>query len=218
MKIQFLTSKNSWIAKFKKKQILASLKKFTKNPKFITSHKNLNKNYDINIILSYYELINEKYLSYSKHNLVAHESNLPLGRGHSPLYWQILKSKKNIVTTLFECSKNVDSGYIYYKKKYYYPENLLFNEIKEKQFSNSLKLVLKFLSYYKKNNKPPVAKKQLGKVTYYKKLKKIDSEININASIKSQFNRIRISDNDKFPTFFFYKKKKFVLKIYSSNE
>ncbi len=215
MKIQILASKNSWLAKHKKKKIISYLKKFSKSLKFVTNHRKLNKRYDINIILSYYELINQKYLSYSKHNLVAHESDLPSGRGHSPLYWQILRSKKYITTTLFECSKNADTGSIYYKKRFFYPEYFLLDQIKENQFSNSLELVSKFLKYFKKNKIAPKSKKQIGKISYFKKLKKTDSEINVNASIKSQFNRLRTVDNNNFPAFFFYKKKKYILKIYS---
>ena len=216
MKIQFLTSKKSWLTKGKKKIILLGLKKFSKNPKFITNYKKLNKNYDITIIISYYDLIKPNYLLFSKYNLVVHESDLPLGRGHSPLYWQILKSKKKITTTLFECSRNMDSGPYYYKKKFNYPENLLYHEIKEHQFLNSYELVIKFLNYYKKNKKAPPLKKQSGKASYFKKLKKKDSEINIYKSIKSQFNRLRTVDNENFPAFFFYKKRKFILKIFST--
>jgi len=215
MKIQFLTNKNSWIAKVKKKFILSSLKKFSTNPKFITNHNKLHKNYDITVIVSYYDFIQSRYLLFSKHNLVAHESDLPLGKGHSPLYWQILKSKKNITTTLFECSKNVDSGPYYYKKKFIYPDNLLYDEIKAYQFNNSYKLVIKFLEYYKSNKKAPSSKKQNGQSTFFKKLEKKDSEINIYKSIKSQFNRLRTVDNNNFPAFFLYKKRKYMLKIFT---
>jgi methionyl-tRNA formyltransferase len=215
MKIQFLTSKKSWLTKEKKFFIISSLKKFSKDPKFITDYKKLNKNYDITIIISYYKIIKSNYLLFSKHNLVAHESDLPSGRGHSPLYWQILKSKKKIVTTLFECSKRMDSGPYYYKKKFNYAEDLLYDEIKEQQFLNSFELVIKFLNYYNKNKKAPSSKKQNGKASYFKKLNKKDSEINIHKSLKSQFNRLRTTDNDNFPAFFFYKKRKFILKIFS---
>ena len=216
MKIQFLTSKKSWLTKEKKKFILLSLKKFTKKARFITNYKKLNKNYDVTIIISYYDIIKPNYLSFSKYNLVTHESDLPSGRGHSPLYWQILRSQKKITTTLFECSKNVDTGPYYYKKKFSYNENLLYHEIKELQFFNSYELIIKFLKYYKKNKKAPPLKKQNGKASYFKKLTKKDSKINIYKSLKSQFNRLRTVDNDNFPAFFLYKKRKFILKIFNS--
>ena len=50
--------------------------------------------------------------------MVVHESNLPKGRGYSPLIKQLLNGKTKIVTTLFECSKDIDQGQIYIKKTF----------------------------------------------------------------------------------------------------
>ena len=52
------------------------------------------KNYSINIIPSYSKIIPKKFLEKSVINLVVHESDLPKGKGMSPLTWQILKNKK----------------------------------------------------------------------------------------------------------------------------
>ena len=57
--------------------------------------------------------------------------------------------------------------------------------------------------------------KQKGKATYYKKIPKNLSKININKSIISQINIIRTRDNQKFPSYFFYKKRKYYLKLYT---
>ena len=217
MKIQILTSKTSWLFKNKRKIILEKLKKYSKNIKLITNHNNIKKKYDIVIILSYYKIIPKKYLNFSKHNLVVHESNLPKGRGMSPLYRQILKNKKNIIFTLFEISENMDEGCFYYKKKFFFKENLVYEELKDKQFLNSLKLVDKFLNHYKKKKDHPKKFLQIGKSTYFKAFNKTDSKININKSLKSQFNRLRTVDNKKFPTFFIYKKRKFFISIYPKN-
>ena len=88
---------------------------------------------------------------------------------------------------------------------------------KNEQFLNSLKLVERFLGYYKKNKKPPKKFLQKGKPTYFKAFKKNDSKIDINKSLKSQFNRLRTVDDKKFPTFFTYKKRKFFIKLYPYN-
>ena len=73
------------------------------------------------------------------------------------------------------------------------------------------------MKYYKKNKKPPKKFLQHGKSTYFKAFKKKDGKININKSLKSQFNRLRTVDNKKFPAFFTYKKRKFFIKIFPSN-
>ena len=59
--------------------------------------------------------------------------------------------------------------------------------------------------------------KQKGKPTYFARRYPADSKININKSLKSQFNRLRTVDNKKFPTFFIYKKRKFFISIYPKN-
>lgn len=44
------------------------------------------------------------------HNIVIHESALPVGRGWSPLTWQILEGKNDIPITLIEAEERIDSG------------------------------------------------------------------------------------------------------------
>ena len=65
-------------------------------------------------------------------------------------------------------------------------------------------------------NKSFLGYKQTGKATYFRKRNKFDSKLDINKSIKSQFNLMRIADNEKYPLFFIYKNKKFIIKIYNT--
>ena len=58
--------------------------------------------------------------------------------------------------------------------------------------------------------------KQRGKGNFNRLRNSNDSEININKSIKSQFNLLRICDNERYPAFFKYKNKKFILKIFKA--
>jgi len=199
MKIQILTSKNSWLNL--NKQILKDQKKIWNTVKIINSHKLIKKNYDITAILSYYKIIPEKFLKYSKYNLVVHESNLPNGRGFSPLYWQIINGQKNIFFSLFECSKKMDAGGIYLKKKFYFSPTLTFNEIKNKQLNSALKLIENFIKNFKKNKIKSYAQK--GKVSYYKKISLNLSKIDIKKSLFSQMKIIRTRDKKNFTSYFF---------------
>ena len=88
MKIQILISKSSWANAYKK-EIFSKVKEFSKSVSFLQNHKELKGNYDINIIFSYFKIIPKIYLKKSKVNLIPHESNLPKGKGMSPLTWQI---------------------------------------------------------------------------------------------------------------------------------
>ena len=116
MKIQILISKKSWANEFKS-LIKLKLSKFSKNIKIYDHHNKLKKNFDVNIIFSYFKKIPYSHLKKSKSNLVPHESDLPKGKGMSPLSWQILEGKSKINFSLIEADINIDNGKTYYKKK-----------------------------------------------------------------------------------------------------
>jgi methionyl-tRNA formyltransferase len=212
MKIQILISKTSWANKCKS-TILAKLKKYSKKLEILQSHKKLKKGYDINIIFSYFKIIPKKYLLKSKINLIPHESNLPHGRGMSPISWQILENKQKIYFSLIEADQQIDSGKIYYTKKISIPKHFLFDEIKKTQLNTNLKLIERFIIHYTKKLTTPKSTKQSGKVSFYKRRNPKDSEIDIKKSIEKQFNLLRIADNQNYPTFFKIHGKKFFLKI-----
>ena len=50
--------------------------------------------------------------------------------------------------------------------------------------------------------------------TYYKRIDSAMGKIDVDKSIKSQFNILRTRDNQKFPAYFYYQNKKYILKIY----
>ena len=212
MRIQILISKSSWANQYQN-YIKDRLKKYTKIINFYNKHKNLRKNYDINIIFSYFKKIPKKYLAFSKTNLIPHESKLPKGKGMSPLTWQILEKKNKVFFSLIEADTKINNLIIYFQKKIKIKKSLLFNEIKKIQLVENLKLIEKFLKYYKIKNKIPIGKKQIGKTSMYRKRTPNDSELDINQSIKTQFNLLRVSDNKNYPTFFKMYGKKYILKI-----
>ena len=215
MKIQILISKSSWAINYKK-EILNKLKKFSKDSEIIHNHKELKKNNDINIIFSYFKIIPKLYLNKSKINLIPHESNLPKGKGMSPLTWQILNGKKKVYFSLIEATSKVDSGVVYFKKEKIIPKTFLFDEIKKIQLNENLKLIIRFVKFYKKNNKTPKSKLQIGKSSFYKKRNPNNSEIKIKKSIFTQFNLLRIVDNKSYPAFFKIYGKKYILRISKS--
>ena len=212
MKIQILISNNSWANNYKY-YIKKKLSQYTKKILFLKDHKDIKKNYDINIIFSYFKKIEKKQLKLSKYNLILHESDLPKGRGMSPISWQVLQGKKNIVFSLIDASEKIDAGKIYYKKKVKFNGTELFEDIKKSQLINNLQLLEKFIRNLIKHNKPPKSKKQKGRPTYYSLRSSSDSELKINKSIKSQMNLMRICDFNNYPAFFYYNKKKFLIKL-----
>ena len=73
----------------------------------------MSRKYTLVFILSYFNLIENKFLIRNAHNLVVHESDLPRGRGWSPFFWQILEGKYEIPVVLFEAGKGIDDAGIY---------------------------------------------------------------------------------------------------------
>ena len=77
--------------------------------KLINSHEDVESG-DVLCLLSCEKKFNK--LNLNKYNLVVHESDLPEGKGWSPLTWQVIEGKRNIPITLFEANSLIDSGNI----------------------------------------------------------------------------------------------------------
>ena len=212
MKIQILINENSWALNYKK-DLKKKLRGFSKKIFITNNHKKLISNYDVNIVFSYFKIIEKKFLKRSKFNLIPHESDLPKGRGMSPLSWQLLENKNLITFSLLEASQKMDAGKVYYKKKVAIKKDILFDEIKHLQYIQNTNLIIKFLKYLRKYKKAPRSKVQSGKPTFYGLRQKKDSKLNASKSIKSQFNLMRISDYKNYPSFFILNKKKYLIKI-----
>ena len=142
-----------------------------------------------------------------------HSSDLPKGKGFAPIQWQILEGKNKIYTTLFEAVEKFDSGKIFEKDYIFLKGTELYDEIRYYQAKLIIKMIKKFLNKY-----PNIkSKRQVGKPTFYRRRYKSDSKLNINSSIKKLFNQMRVADNEKWPSFFYFKKKKFIVKIFKAN-
>lgn len=125
---------------------------------------------------------------------VIHESDLPKGRGWSPLAWQILEGKTEIVVSAIVCAEKVDSGDILAQRTLELDGSELSDEINKKTFLVKAFLVLDVIN--QPNQKP-----QVGEPTYYPKRTPKDSRLDPDKSIKEQFNLLRICE-DRFPAFF----------------
>jgi len=196
-----------------KSLLIKKIKKKNYKIKFIYSANKLKKG-DILFIIATNKILKEKSLSLHNLNLNIHPSKLPQGRGSAAVSWSILNNKSFFYITLHEAVKKVDSGKVYLKKKIAIKDYELSENIRKKQAINTIKLVTE-LAKKIYSIKP---KKQKGKPTYLPKRTPDDSQLNINKSIKSQFNLLRAVDNERYPAFFIYKNKKFILKIYKEDQ
>lgn len=171
---------------------------------------------DCAFFLSFSKIANLEILRLNTHNLVVHESDLPRGRGWSPLTWQIIEGKNCISVTLLEADITVDAGVIYDKEIIKLSGGELINELRQLQADVTVRLCCKFLKNY-----PFIvttARKQIGQASYYPRRRPQDSQLNPNRSIAEQFNLLRVVDNKRYPAFFEWAGNKYFVHITKTEE
>lgn len=170
--------------------------------------------------LSCSQIVPANILSQYRHNLVVHESDLPRGKGWSPLTWQVLEGKNCIPVTLLEAAEKVDSGVIYAQEWIEFEGHELIDELRAAQAQATIKLCNLFVEGF-----PQIlngAREQTGSETFYPRRCKMDSELDPMQSIVAQFNHLRVVDNHRYPALFCLNNHRYFLRIEkiksSSNE
>ena len=125
------------------------------------------------------------------------------------MQWQILDGKSEIIVSLLKATEKVDSGDIFLQSKIILNGTELYQELREKQAEATYSIIIKFLKIYP-NIKP---KKQIGCETFYPRRKNSDGELDISKTLEENFNLLRIGNNESWPSFFFYKGVKYIIKI-----
>ncbi|WP_411976619.1 formyltransferase family protein [Sulfitobacter faviae] len=155
---------------------------------------------DILFLISVSEMIGPDIRTRFQHTAVVHASDLPEGRGWSPHVWAILSGKNSIVVTALEAAAQVDSGAIWAKTRIEIPKTALFDEINERLFNATLQLMTKVCDMIESGDKPQP--QDGGTPSYWPRRTPVDSEIDPNESITSQFDAIRVCDPNRYPAFF----------------
>jgi len=162
---------------------------------------------DIALFLSCEKIVKNEVLERNGYNLVVHSSDLPEGKGWSPLTYQILEGKHEIVSTLFEAVGKIDAGDIYARATMTFGGDELLDEMHQVQGIMVNEMVLDFV------NHPIEGIAQVGEGSFYEKRTPKDSELDIDKTIAEQFNLLRVVDNDKYPAFFYHRGCKYILHI-----
>lgn len=208
MLIQILVDNpNSWMVDYAKQLVDILKNKFDIKVSLIYKHEEVIEG-DVLCLLSCEKIFKKLHLN--KYNLVVHESYLPKGKGWSPLTWQILEGSSKIPITLFEAAEKIDSGVIYNQDFIELNGDELLPEIKHRQGIKTIDLIVDFIE----NIDKVIGREQIGEETFYPKRKSQDSELDIDISIKEQFNLLRVCDNERYPAFFTLNGKKYIIKTY----
>ena len=169
---------------------------------------------DIMLVLSCEKILKGEYLKLHKSNVVVHPSKVPLGKGWSPLAWQVLEGSNNIPVSLFEAVEAVDAGDVYIVDYIKLEGHELNEEIKHKQGLLTMKMVKKYIDEFESM----VATPQSGEETFYPRRRQKENELDINRTIVEQFNLFRVVDNERYPAHFHLNGTKYILKIYKDDK
>jgi methionyl-tRNA formyltransferase len=205
MKVAILTSPEQWFVTFAE----ALVKKISGSTLFFR-HEEVGDEYGIVFILSYHQIIPKEMLDKHQHNVVVHASALPLGKGWSPLFWQVIEGKKNIPFTLFEATEKMDEGNIYMQENLMLTGYELNDELRLKQAKMTQKMCLKFIENHPQYRKP---KPQKGSETIYSKRTEKSSQLDPDKTLREQFNLLRTVNNKTYPAFFELDGHRYILKI-----
>jgi methionyl-tRNA formyltransferase len=150
-----------------------------------------------------------KRLALNKWNIVVHASDLPQGRGFSPLTWQILDGKNTIPLSMITMAEAADAGDIVMQRQLEFQGHELNDEMRSRMGQAIVDMCFDMAN----SPTPPRAQPQHGTPTWYGRRCAEDSRLDPNQSIADQFNLLRVVDNQAYPAFFDYQGHRYTLTI-----
>lgn len=154
---------------------------------------------DILFLISCSKIIGRAIRDTYRHVLVIHASDLPEGRGWSPLVWQLLEGRKDIAVTLLAAEDPVDSGAIWAKRWLHFEGHELIDEINAALFNTELELM--DLAVAEADTICPKLQDEVG-ASWYSRRKPEDSRLDPHRTLAEQFNMLRVADSERYPAFF----------------
>ena len=164
---------------------------------------------EIGFYLGCVKITPPEVLARNKKNLVIHASELPKGRGFSPLTWQIIDGINTIPVCLLEADERVDEGAIVYREYIKFDGSEVLGELHTKLGAMHVSLAGRYLAA----PTLPTGHDQVGEATYHERRRPDDSRLAPDKSIAEQFDLLRTVHNDKYPAFFDFRGCRYVLKI-----
>ena len=209
-KIDFLTSETSWVV-----SRLSDLTKSLKDSRLdVSMSTDIDKCIDNSslILIGYDKVIPKSQLQRFSSVVLVHESDLPKDRGWAPMSWQILRGSSEIVVSLILASEKVDAGKIIDQTTICLSGSELHDEWRKLQFEATEKLIRGYLNC--SEDLEIRARDQLGPFSYNRRRTVLDSQLDPDKTISSQFNLLRIVDNEHYPAFFYIDGQRFDLAIF----
>ncbi len=198
--------KNMYLVVTQKKWHIDNFKK-VKNKKFrlISNRKKIKYNYISKlkpklIFFPHWSLKVPKKITEKFKCVCFHETNLPYGRGGTPIQNLIIRKKKNTIISAFIMNDKIDAGDIIKKKP------LMLDGSAQEIYERSSKIIFSMIKDIIKMKKI-VSYKQKGKITKFKRLAN-NSEINTKVdNLDSIYDHIRMLDAETYKNAFLIKDK-----------
>lgn len=164
---------------------------------------------DIAFYLSCLRITPPEVLARNRWNFVVHASDLPKGRGFSPIVWQVLEGAREIPITMIEMAEEVDSGAIVAQARFSLGGHELNSELRDLLGQAIEDLCVSVVL----SPTPPVPRTQRGEASWYDRRRPADSALDPGQSIAAQFDLLRVVDNERYPAYFDYRGHRYTLKI-----
>lgn len=164
---------------------------------------------DFLFLISCHQIIGADVRDLYRHNLVIHASDLPNGRGWSPMAWEVLHGASGITVSLINAEDSVDSGDIWQKRSFALDGTELLDELNAKLFD----LELELMDWALASCDTAVPEPQIGEATTWPRRTPADSEIDPSKPLAESFDTIRIADPDRFPAFFEYRGARYSIRL-----
>ena len=164
---------------------------------------------DFLFLISCHQIIGADVRDNFRYVLVIHASDLPQGRGWSPMVWEVLNGAETITVSLVEAGDSVDSGDIWYKRSFALDGTELLDELNARLFDIELEL----MDWAIANCDTIQPQSQTGEPTFWPRRTPADSEIDPHRPLAESFDKIRVADRDRFPAFFTYRGATYTIRL-----
>ncbi|RZP19218.1 MAG: methionyl-tRNA formyltransferase [Erythrobacter sp.] len=169
---------------------------------------------DVAFYLSCTGITPPELLARNQFNIVVHASDLPKGRGFSPLAWQVLEGINDIPLTMITMEDEVDAGDILMQRHLHFSGHELNDEMRDAMGHEIVDMCCKTVQSAER----PEGRKQEGHSTWYRRRRPDDSQLDPTKTIGEQFDLLRVVDNERYPAFFDLRGHRYILRIQKVSE
>ncbi len=154
---------------------------------------------DLLVLVSCSEIARPSVIARYAKVLVIHASDLPRGRGWSPMIWQIIDGANEITVSLIEACEPVDSGPIWHQKKIRLNGHELVDELNTLLFEAEVELIEFAVQHWRSVNPRVQADEPASS---YRRRTPQDSQLDPYQSLAEQFDLLRVCDPVRYPAYF----------------